>query len=47
MLLNIEAWGTLIARNNFKINDSLMFLFHPFGEHFSSARGIHISVDVM
>jgi hypothetical protein len=47
MLLNDEAWGTILARHNLKINDIVMFLFHPFGEHFTSTRGIHISVDVI
>jgi hypothetical protein len=47
MLLSREAWGTVIARNNFKINDTVMFLFHPFGELYTSTRGITISVDVI
>jgi hypothetical protein len=47
MLLNNEAWRTIVARNNLKINDIVMFLFHPFGEHFTSIRAIHISVDVI
>jgi hypothetical protein len=47
MLLSREAWGTVIARNNFKINDTVIFLFHPFGELYTSTRGITISVDVI
>jgi hypothetical protein len=47
MLLSSEAWGTLIARNYFKINDTVMFLFCPFGELFTSTGGITISVDVI
>jgi antitoxin component of MazEF toxin-antitoxin module len=47
MLLSREAWETVIARNNFKINDTVMFLFHPYGKLFTSTRGITISVDVI
>jgi hypothetical protein len=47
MLLSREAWATVIARNNFKINDTVMFLFYPFGELYTSTRGITISVDVI
>jgi hypothetical protein len=47
MLLSSEAWGIVIARNNFKINDTVMLMFHPFGELFTSTRGITISMDVI
>jgi hypothetical protein len=47
MVLSNEAWRTIVARNNLKINDIVMFLFHLFGEHFTSTKAIHISVDVI
>jgi hypothetical protein len=45
--LKQRSMGNIIARNNFKINDTVMFLFHPYGELFTSTRGITISVDVI
>jgi hypothetical protein len=35
MLLSSEAWGTLIAMNNFKINDTVMLMFYQFCELFT------------
>jgi hypothetical protein len=47
MVLSNEAWRTIVARNNLKINDIVMFLFHQFGEQFTSTKAIHIYVDVI
>jgi hypothetical protein len=47
VVLSNEAWRTIVAWNNLKINDIVMFLFHQFGEHFTSTKAIHISVDVI
>jgi hypothetical protein len=46
IFLSDEAWRTIVARNNLKINNSYV-LFHQFGEHFTSTKAIHISMDVI
>jgi hypothetical protein len=47
VVLSNEAWRTIVAWNNLKINDIVMFLFHKVGEHFTSTKAIHISVYVI
>jgi hypothetical protein len=44
MVLSNEAWRTIVVRNNLNINDIVMFLFHQFGENFTSTKVIHISL---
>jgi hypothetical protein len=45
MVLSNEAWRTIVARNNLKINNVVVFLFHQVGEHFTLTKAINIYVD--
>jgi hypothetical protein len=48
MQINTDAMGKIFfAMNGFQAGQVAMFLFHPYGEHFLSTRGVIISADVI